>query len=97
MHEQHDAIGEALRAERRAGLHALTHVDLRLLPGNRRHGRLHAQVVIDGEDLIAVVGAEGGERPASSEGTEADLPTSADEALKSSCFLSNTHTEAPRH
>ena len=49
--EQHDAIGGGIR---HAFGDALAHVDLRGLPGDRRHDRFHRDLVIDGEDLARV-------------------------------------------
>ena len=56
VNEEHDAVSEARVAKRRSGGDTLPHIQLRRLAGNRRHGRLHANVVIDREDLSAVVG-----------------------------------------
>ena len=55
--EQHDAIGRRRAARHHPGQHALAHVELRRLSGDRRHRRLHADEVIDRQQPVAVVGA----------------------------------------
>jgi hypothetical protein len=59
VHEQHDAVAERRGAQRRAGLHALADVDLRRLPRDGGYGRLHPHVVIDREQLLAIVTGDG--------------------------------------
>jgi hypothetical protein len=56
MNEQHDTIGERRRAQRRSGRYTFAHVELCRLPGNCRHRRLHAHVMVNRQQPVAVVG-----------------------------------------
>ena len=55
VHEQHDAIVARRAALDRRGLHALAHVELRRLAFDRRHDGPIRNVVIDGQNVLAVL------------------------------------------
>jgi hypothetical protein len=55
VHEDDHAIGQRGSAEHGARADPLTHVELRVLSFDRRHARLHGDVVVDRQAAIAVV------------------------------------------